>query len=75
MGVTDLSPDGNWVGYQISIQEDNDTLFIVNRKTDKVYKLEFASSFEFSGDNQWVAYRIGVPFKEAEKLREQNKPS
>lgn len=74
IGSTDLSPDGNWVGYHISIQEDNDTLYIVNRKTDKVYKLEFATSFEFSGNNLWVAYRIGVPLKEAEKLREQNKP-
>lgn len=74
IGVTDLSPDGSWVGYHIGIQEDNDTLFIVNRKTDKVYKLEFATSFEFSGDNQWVAYRIGLPFKEAEKLREQSRP-
>lgn len=74
MGITDLSPDGNWVGYHIAIQEDNDTVYIVNRKTDKVYKLEFATSFEFSGDNQWVAYRIGIPFKEAEKLREQSRP-
>jgi hypothetical protein len=27
------------------------------------YKLEFASSPEFSKDNQWLAYRIGLPFK------------
>ncbi len=74
LGITDLSPDGNWVGYNINIQEDNDTLFIVNRKTDNTYKLAFATSFEFSGDNQWVAYRIGLPYKEAEKLREQSKP-
>ncbi len=39
-----------------------------------MYKLEFASTPEFSKDNQWIAYRIGLPFKEAEKLREQTKP-
>jgi dipeptidyl aminopeptidase/acylaminoacyl peptidase len=74
IGITDLSPNGNWIGYHISIQEDNDTVFIQNKLTNQVYKLEFANSFEFSGDNQWVAYRIGLPFKEAEKLREQNRP-
>lgn len=74
IGVTDLSPDGNWMGYHISIQENNDTLYIENRRSNKLYKLEFANNFEFSGDNQWVAYRIGLSFKEAEKLREQGRP-
>lgn len=74
IGVTDLSPNGEWIAYQITVQEDNDTLFVLNRVTNKLYKLEFASSFEFSKDNQWIAYRIGLPFKEAEKLRDQSKP-
>jgi dipeptidyl aminopeptidase/acylaminoacyl peptidase len=74
LGAIDLSPNGEWVAYQITVQEDNDTLYLVNRKTQTTYKLEFASAPEFSKDNQWVAYRIGLPFKEAEKLREQSKP-
>ena len=74
IGASDLSPNGEWVAYQISVQEDNDTMFIVNRNTNKVYKLEFSSTPEFSKDNQWIAYRIGLPYKEAEKLREQAKP-
>ncbi len=74
LAYTDLSPDGNWIAYGISVQEDNDTLFITNRKTHTIYKAEFATTAEFSKDNQWVAYRIGLPFKEAEKLRDQGKP-
>src|SRR5215204_1679985 len=74
LGAIDLSPNGEWLAYQISVQEDNDTMFIVNRNTNKVYKLEFASGPEFSKDNQWIAYRVGLPYKEAEKLREQSKP-
>ena len=66
IGASDLSPNGEWVAYQISVQEDNDTMFIVNRNTNKVYKLEFSSAPEFSKDNQWIAYRIGLPHKEAE---------
>jgi len=74
IGASELSPNGAWVAYQIVVQEDNDTLYIVNRQTNKTYKLAFASTPEFSKDNQWLAYRIGLPFKEAEKLRVQSKP-
>ncbi len=74
MGSGDLSPNGNWVAYQIMVQEDNDTLFVVNRTGNQVHKLAFAGNPEFSKDNKWIAYRIGLPFKEAEKLRDQNKP-
>lgn len=74
LGSTDLSPNGEWIAYAVTVQEDNDTLFVFNRTTKKLYKLEFGSNFEFSNDNQWLAYRIGVPYKEAEKLTEQQKP-
>lgn len=74
IGASDLSPNGEWVAYQITVQEDNDTLYLVNRTTQTTYKLEFASAPEFSKDNQWIAYRIGLSFKEAEKLKEQTKP-
>ncbi len=74
IGTTSLSPNGNWILYQVNVQEDNDSLFVMNRMTNEVHRLAFASSPEFSGDNKWLAYRIGIPFKEAEKLREQSKP-
>lgn len=74
LSYADLSPDGNWVGYRITVEMDNDTLYLKNRTNNKQYKLEFGSQPEFSGDNAWLAYRIGMPFKEAEKLRDQGKP-
>lgn len=74
IGSTDISDDGSWMAYVISAQEDNDTLYVLHTQNKTTYKLPFATSFEFSGDNQWIAYRIGVSFKEAEKLREQSKP-
>ncbi|HEX8331188.1 MAG TPA: hypothetical protein VF622_01130, partial [Segetibacter sp.] len=74
LGATDLSPNGEWIAYSVTVQEDNDTLYVLNQATKKLYKLEFGSNSEFSKDNQWIAYRIGVPFKEAEKLAEQLKP-
>lgn len=74
IGPLNISDNGEWVAYQITVQEGNDSMYVVNRNTKKVYKLEFASSPEFSKDNQWIAYRVGLPFKEAEKLREDGKP-
>ena len=74
LAYADLSPNGEWVAYQVTVQEDNDSLYVMNRNTNKMYKLEFGSTPEFSKDNQWIAYRIGLPFKDAEKLREQSKP-
>ena len=74
IGAADLSPDGNWLTYQITVQEDNDTVYVSNRNSGKTYKLEFAATPEFSRDNKWIAYRIGLPFKDAEKLRDQSRP-
>lgn len=74
IGATELSPDGAWIAYTVTVQEDNDTLFVMNRAKGTTYKLAFASVPEFSKDNQWIAYRIGVSYKEAEKLRETGKP-
>lgn len=74
MGASDLSPNGEWVAYQVLVQEDNDTLYVMNRNNGKSYKLAFAGTPEFSKDNKWLVYRIGLPYKEAEKLRDQSKP-
>lgn len=71
---TDLSPNGEWVAWLVTSQEENDTLYVKNRLSAKLYKLEFAGNFEFSGDNQWIAYQIGVSYKESEKLKEQKLP-
>lgn len=74
IGATDISANGEWVAYQITVAEDNDTLYVVNRNTGKLYKLEFSSSPDFSRDSKWISFRIGVAYKEAEKMREQGKP-
>ncbi len=74
LSTTDLSPNGDWMLYSVTVQEDNDTLFVVHRTSGKIHKLPFATAPEFSDDNQWLAYRIGLPFREAEKLRDQQKP-
>ena len=33
LGTIDLSPNGEWVAYQVTVQEDNDTLYVLNTAT------------------------------------------
>ena len=74
LGGGTLSPDGNWLVYSVSPVEGDGTLFIKNLDTKEVKEVLVGSGAVFSDDSQWVAYRVGVPEDEAEKLREQKKP-
>lgn len=74
LGATAISNNGAWLAWQMMVQKDNDSLFLENLLTKKKYAIAFASGPVFSGDNQWIAYRVGVSYKESEKLEEQKKP-
>ena len=73
IGALELSQNGEWIAYQITVSEGNDTLYITNRNSHKTYKLEFSSSPEFSKDGHWLAAKVGLSFKETEKLKDQGK--
>lgn len=74
LSYSDISPNGEWIAYLVTSQEENDTLYVVNRLSNKTYKLEFGGNFELSKDNQWIAYQIGVSYKDGQKLQEQKQP-
>lgn len=74
LGSSNISDDGNWVYYNLNFQEDNDTLHVKSTINDTYYAIPHATQAGFSADGQWLVYRIGIPYKEAEKLREANKP-
>ena len=74
LGSSSISDDGNWAFYNLNYQEDNDTLHVKSTVNNTYHKIPHATQASFSADGKWIAYRIGVPYKEAEKLREGNKP-
>lgn len=74
LSYSDISPNGEWIAYLVTSQEENDTLYVVNRLSNKTYKLEFGGTFELSKDNQWIAYQVGVSYKDGQKLQEQKQP-
>ena len=71
---TAISHDGTWVTFAYSQFESNDTLYVQSLESDTEYTIPLASGPRFSDDSRWVAYRITLPFKEAEKLRDSRKP-
>ena len=70
LGQSQISPDGNWIFYQKSVIEGNDTLYIKSTLTDSVYKSAFSSGGIFSKDSKWLAYRIGFSKKKMDQMRE-----
>ncbi len=74
LGATTLSPDGAWVGAQISRENDEDELRIhLAARPDSVVVIPFGSALTFSSDGAWAAFRIGMSEDEREKLTKQGK--
>lgn len=73
--TTEMSPDGNWFAYNINLVDGDGWLTIKEVGTDSTGTHKFMHGIrpDFSADNRWVAYQIGVSEDEAEKLEEQEK--
>jgi dipeptidyl aminopeptidase/acylaminoacyl peptidase len=71
---TAVSDDGEWLAYAYRKREADDSLYVNNRGTGQEYLIPCASGLRFSEDSKWAAYMVTLPFKEAEKLREDNNP-
>jgi len=65
-----MSDDGNWIAWTLTMQENNDTLWVKHRLNGKSKSVAFGSQPAFSGDHAWLAVRIGVSYAEQEKLTE-----
>jgi dipeptidyl aminopeptidase/acylaminoacyl peptidase len=74
LGMTGISDDGNWIHYAITYQEDNDTIHVKHRTQNTHYKLAHATQPAITPDGKWIVYRIGLPYKEAQKAQEANRP-
>lgn len=73
-GAFSVSDDGNWVSWTVSLVDGDDTLYIKNASSGKLYKYALSSGAAFSTDSKWAAFRVGYSEKQTEKLNEQKKP-
>jgi dipeptidyl aminopeptidase/acylaminoacyl peptidase len=74
LGSSAISDDGNWISWGIRMVDGDDSLFIKNAGTGKIFSYPLSSTALFSSDSRWVAMRIGYTEKETEKMTEQKKP-
>lgn len=74
LGSSVIADDGKWISWTIRMVEGDDSLFIKNLGTGKVYSYPLSSGLSFSSDSKWASMRIGYSEKETEKMTEQKKP-
>lgn len=74
LGWPTLSDDGSWVAYEVSLQNENDTLRLRSTTTEKSYRFALGSNPQFSSDSKWAAFRIGYTEKEREQMQQKKQP-
>lgn len=73
-GRTRLAHDGRWLAYPIRRVNGENEVRLHMLATDAEEVLENASNPVFSADSQWLAFSIGLPPDEREKLEKEKKP-
>jgi len=69
-----ISDKGNWAGFTYETPRKDDTLVIKSLVTDKTYIIPLGSDVQFSDNEKWAAYKINLPFKKQESLKQDKKP-
>jgi dipeptidyl aminopeptidase/acylaminoacyl peptidase len=77
LGVTTLSPNGQWLAYRMAPQQGDGDVIVRNTATDKEMKFpvgEGAGTFTFSDDSSWIAITTSPTKKEADAARKASRP-
>lgn len=67
---TELSPDANWFSYTISLVEGDGWLNVKQIGSEKEHKIKNGFGQQFSNNNRWFAFRIGITEEEAREKKE-----
>jgi len=71
---TSISDDGTWMTFGYNKVKSDDLFYVQSLTSDKGYEIPCGSRPLFSDDSQWLITVVSLPWKEAEKLREDRKP-
>jgi len=69
-----ISDDGTWISWNVSLVDGDDTLYIKNALTSKMYKYPLSTNLLFSTDSKWAVSRIGFSEKQLENMTEKKTP-
>ncbi len=70
---TNLSDDGNWMSYSYRPNDGDDTLYVKNIETGKLFSDPYCSNPAFSPNSKWVAYERNLTKEEIKKLKKSKK--
>jgi dipeptidyl aminopeptidase/acylaminoacyl peptidase len=74
LGSGTFSPDGRWFAVGISRVDDDGELQVHDLRTGETRVVANASAAAFSADSRWLAYSIGHPQRERERLERARQP-
>ncbi|WP_419162414.1 prolyl oligopeptidase family serine peptidase [Candidatus Palauibacter sp.] len=74
LGVVEFSPFGEWVGYVVTRVDEKSELRVRKLEEDSVRIFPWGSAPRFSPDGRWLAWTIGLPPEERERLEKSDEP-
>ena len=74
LGANALSPFGDWVAYVVTRVDETSELRVRSLADDSTRVFPWGSAPAFSPDGRWLAWTVGLPPEERERLQEQDEP-
>ena len=74
LGADALSPFGDWVAYVVTRVDETSELRVRRLADDSTRVFPWGSAPAFSPDGRWLAWTVGLPPEERERLQEQDEP-
>ncbi len=70
LGGAEFSPAGDWIAYEVTRVDETSELRVRTIEEDSVRVFAWGSEPRFSPDGRWLAWTIGLPPEERERLAE-----
>ena len=74
LGDVEVSPFGDWIAYVVTRVDEASELRVRRLEDDSVRVFPWGSTPRFSPDGGWLAWTVGLPPEERERLAESDEP-
>ena len=74
LGPGTLAPNGHWLAYIVNRVDEENELRIGGTPRDSTVAIRYGSAPAFTADSRWIAYAIGLPPAERDRLTKDKKP-
>ena len=74
LGGVEFSPFGEWIAYEVTRVDETSELRVRRLEGDSAHVFPWGSAPRFSPDGRWLAWTVGLPPEERERLAESDEP-